>query len=132
MQSVQCSACAKAQNNSRRLGVDHAGVKAMVRLLSEGLVWIKLSGLANISDLSPTYDDARSLHEVLLAANPEQLVWGSDWPHTKPAPAPTTRPDTAALLRLFHEWTPRDADRRRMLTLNPMRLYGLRAAPATA
>ena len=112
-----------------RLGADHAGVKAMVRLLSEGRVWIKLSGLANISDLGPTYDDARSLHEALLAANPEQLVWGSDWPHTKPAAA---RPDTGALLRLFHEWTPQDADRRRVLTLNPMRLYGLRAAPATA
>ena len=57
----------------------------MVRLLSEGRIWVKLSGLANISDLGPTLEDARAIHEALLAANPEQLVWGSDWPHTKPA-----------------------------------------------
>jgi predicted TIM-barrel fold metal-dependent hydrolase len=104
------------------LGASHPGIRAMVHLLSQGRVWVKLSGLANISDLGPTYDDARAVHEALLAANPQQLIWGSDWPHTK-----TTglRPHADALLRLFHEWTPAEADRRRVLTLNPMQLYRL-------
>lgn len=108
-----------------RLGAAHAGIESLVRLLSEGRIWVKLSGVANISDLGPTYDDARPVHEALLAANPEQLVWGSDWPHTKPA---GDRPHADALLRLFHQWTPAEADRRRILTLNPMRLYRLPAA----
>jgi 2-pyrone-4,6-dicarboxylate lactonase len=111
-----------------RLGATHAGIEAMVRLLSEGRIWVKLSGLANISDLAPTYDDARAIHEALLAANPEQLVWGSDWPHTKPT---GERPQSAALLQRFHEWTPSDADRRRVLVLNAMRLYGLGIATST-
>jgi predicted TIM-barrel fold metal-dependent hydrolase len=107
------------------LGAQHAGVQALVRLLCEGRIWVKLSGVANISDRHPTYDDARRVHEALLAANPEQLVWGSDWPHTKPA---GTRPHAAALMALFHAWTPAQADRRRILTLNPRRLYRLASA----
>jgi 2-pyrone-4,6-dicarboxylate lactonase len=112
-----------------RLGAAHAGVKALVRLLSEGRVWVKLSGVANISDRGPTYDDARAIHDALLAANPEHLVWGSDWPHTKPAGA---RPCTSALLQLLHEWTPVEADRRRILTLNPARLYRVPATRPSA
>jgi predicted TIM-barrel fold metal-dependent hydrolase len=113
-----------------RLGATHAGVKALVRLLSEGRVWVKLSGLANISDAGPAYDDARAVHDALLAANAEQLVWGSDWPHTKPAGA---KPSTPALLQLFHEWTPAEADQRRILTLNPARLYRLPStSPSTS
>jgi len=101
------------------LGAQHAGIEAMTQLLCEGRVWVKLSGVANISDAAPTYDDAQRVHEALLAANPQQLIWGSDWPHTKPAGIP---PDTAALLRLFHAWTPK-RDTERILCTNPARLY---------
>jgi len=111
-----------------RLGAAHGGVAAMVRLLAEGRIWVKLSGLANISELAPTFDDARAIHVALLAANPEQLVWGSDWPHTRPAGA---KPHTDALLRLFNDWTPSRADRRRVLSLNPDRLYRLNAPART-
>ncbi len=38
-----------------------------------------------------------------LAVGPDRLLWGSDWPHTKPS---GTRPSTAALVRLFQAWTP--------------------------
>lgn len=104
-----------------RLGWRHAGIEALTRLLSEGQVWVKLSGVANISDAAPTYGDAQRVHEVLVAANPQQLIWGSDWPHTKPSGPP---PDTAALLRLLHLWTP-ERDRDRILRENPARLYQL-------
>lgn len=113
-----------------RLGAAHAGIQALVRLLGEGTVWVKLSGLANLSEMAPGYDDARAVHEALLAANPQQLVWGSDWPHTKPA---GSRPQTGALLRLLREWTPVPIDRERILCNNPARLYRLpRVKPAGA
>ena len=104
------------------LGAGHAGIEAMRALLGEGTIWVKLSGVANISDKAPGYEDAREIHEVLLATNPERLLWGSDWPHTKLS---GTAPDSAALLRLFHDWTPRRQDRDRILDRNPRLLYRL-------
>ncbi|ACB32985.1 putative hydrolase [Leptothrix cholodnii SP-6] len=91
--------------------------------MTGGPVWVKLSGIANISDAAPGYDDVRAIHEVLLAARPERLLWGSDWPHTKPA---GTRPQTDALLRLFQEWTP-PGQHTAILSTNAARLYRLDA-----
>lgn len=102
------------------LGTRHEGFDTLRQLLSEGRVWVKLSGLANISQAGPAYEDARVVHDALLAANPERLVWGSDWPHTRPA---GPEPDTRALLQLFFDWTPRVSDSDRILTRNPALLY---------
>jgi predicted TIM-barrel fold metal-dependent hydrolase len=102
------------------LGTAHAGLQALERLLGDGVVWVKLSGVANLSHAAPRYDDARAVHERLLAAAPERLVWGSDWPHVKPA---GERPDTAALLDLFRAWTPQPWHGR-ILRDQPARLYG--------
>lgn len=85
------------------LGAGHEGVRALVRLLQEGPVWAKLSGMANLSDTAPGYADVRPIHDVLVDAAPHRLVWGSDWPHTRPT---GERPTTAALWRLFEAWTP--------------------------
>lgn len=84
-----------------RLGASHEGVRALARLMREGPVWVKLSGIANVSDAAPGYEDARAVQEALVEAAPGRLVWGSDWPHTRPA---GERPSTAALVALFREW----------------------------
>jgi predicted TIM-barrel fold metal-dependent hydrolase len=107
-------------------GNDHPGFRALCRLLADGHVWVKLSGVANMSSAAPDHDDVRGLHEALLAANPEQLVWGSDWPHTRPSGA---TPRTAHLLRLLLAWTPSPADRERILQRNPQALYQWDPAP---
>lgn len=106
------------------LGARHAGIEAMRSLLADGTIWVKLSGVANISDRPPGYEDAHAIHELLLATNPERLLWGSDWPHTKPS---GIAPDSVALLGLFHDWTPRRQDRERILSINPGLLYRLGA-----
>lgn len=85
------------------LGAGHAGIRCLAHLMQHGPVWVKLSGAANISAMAPDYPDARAVHDALLAAAPDRVVWGSDWPHTKPS---GQRPDSAELVRLFHQWTP--------------------------
>jgi 2-pyrone-4,6-dicarboxylate lactonase len=102
-----------------RLGARHDGIRTLVRLMRDGQVWVKLSGIANISDQAPSYGDARAVHEALLDAAPGRLVWGSDWPHTKPGARP---PDTSSLLQLFRAWTP-EALHERILCANAMSLY---------
>lgn len=85
------------------LGARHGGIDALIQLLWDGPVFVKLSGIANISEASPGYEDARVVHDALLAARPDRLLWGSDWPHTRPSGA---RPSTASLVGLFQAWTP--------------------------
>lgn len=100
-------------------GVSGAGFQALRRYLSEGRLWVKLSAAYRISDRYPDYDDVRPLHEALLEANPDQLLWGSDWPHPRLA---ANMPDDGHLLDLFNAWTP-EALRRTILVENPARLY---------
>jgi 2-pyrone-4,6-dicarboxylate lactonase len=86
-----------------RHGADHEGIRCLTKLMRDGPVWVKLSGVANLSEAGPLFEDARPIHEALLAAAPERVVWGSDWPHTKPI---GDRPQTTALWKLFASWTP--------------------------
>ena len=104
-----------------QLGATHPGIGALAELMKSGPVWVKLSGIANISSAAPGYEDARAVHEALLAAAPERLVWGSDWPHTKPA---GEKPDTAALLQRFRAWTP-PATQELIQRTNALALYRL-------
>jgi predicted TIM-barrel fold metal-dependent hydrolase len=104
-----------------RAGIGSAGFQSLLRLLGDGGCWVKLSGAHRISRNPPDYPDARPFCEALVAANPEQLVWGSDWPHPR---MEDEMPDAGHLLDLFVEWTPNEATRRRILVTNPARLYG--------
>jgi|GEM_PF-4853575 len=46
----------------------------------------------------PNYAEARPFHNALIAANPHNLVWGTDWPHPPPE-GPV--PDATQLLQAF-------------------------------
>lgn len=108
-------------NTDARLGPDHASFATLLALLSDGVVWVKLSGAYRVSTDYPDYPDAAALQQALVAENPEQLVWGTDWPH--PQMRPETMPDDGHLYDLFASWTPDPALQRRILVENPCRLY---------
>ena len=105
-----------------RRGVADKNFQALLRLVGEGHVHVKVSAPYRISTQYPDYPDARSFHEALIRANPERLMWGTDWPH--PSIAAEVMPDDGNLLDLFHAWTPDSADRRRILVETPARLFG--------
>lgn len=102
------------------LGTSASGFQALLRLLGAGGCWVKLSGAHRVSRASPDYPDARAFHEALVATNPDQLVWGSDWPHPR---MEGEMPNAGHLLDLFNEWTPDEAIRCRILSDNPAKLY---------
>jgi predicted TIM-barrel fold metal-dependent hydrolase len=97
------------------------GFQALLRLLGDGGCWVKVSGAHRLSARAPDYDDARPFHEALVRANPDRLVWGSDWPHPR---MDGEMPDAGHLYELFHAWTRDEATRYRILVTNPAALYG--------
>jgi predicted TIM-barrel fold metal-dependent hydrolase len=107
-----------------RLGTGDPGFQSLLRLLGEGGCWVKLSGAHRISEQAPDYPDARAFQQALVRTNPEQLVWGTDWPHPR---MHGEMPDAGHLLDLFQEWTPDAETRRRILVSNPALLYGFPA-----
>jgi D-galactarolactone isomerase len=86
-------------------------------LLQSGRGWVKLSSPYSLDQADPFR--VRDLARALVAAAPERLVWGTNWPH----PNAERIPDDAALLDALAEWAPEEATRRAVLVDNPARLY---------
>jgi 2-pyrone-4,6-dicarboxylate lactonase len=104
-----------------RAGTSSPGFQSLLRLVGDGGGWVKLSGAHRLSMQAPDYADVRPFHDALLRANPERLMWGTDWPHPR---IEGDMPDAGRLLDLFQQWTPDHETRRRILAANPARLYG--------
>jgi predicted TIM-barrel fold metal-dependent hydrolase len=107
-----------------RAGTGTPGFQSLVRLVGEGGCWVKMSGAHRLSTRAPDYPDARPFHEALVRANPDRLIWGTDWPHPR---IEGDMPNAGHLLDLFNDWTPDAAVRRKILVDNPARLYGFPA-----
>lgn len=101
-------------------GLSDPAFNAILAALREGWLWVKLV-LCRVSQDLPDYADARPFHDALVAANPERVIWGSDWPHLRLA---ERAPDIGHLLDLFADWVPDAELRRRILVDNPRQLYG--------
>jgi len=105
-------------------GADDAGFRRLLKLLEGGRCWVKLTGTYRITGrLRLPYDDVTPLARALIAARPDRMIWGTDWPHphirTKVEP-----PDDATMFDQFMDWAGDDATRRAILVENPARLYG--------
>jgi predicted TIM-barrel fold metal-dependent hydrolase len=115
------------------LGVSQAGFAVLVKLIRSGKAYAKISAAYRISDHAPEYPDVTPLAQALIAANPQRVLWGTDWPHPDSSRVPGRRSlDIAPLLqiddgRLFNQlpvWAPDANLLRTILVENPARLYG--------
>jgi predicted TIM-barrel fold metal-dependent hydrolase len=103
-----------------RHGTQNPGFQALLRAIGGGKFWAKLSGTYRLGATPPDYVQAKPFNDALVAANPDNLVWGTDWPHPRPE-GPV--PDAQRLIDVFLEWTPSAALRQAILADNPARLY---------
>lgn len=109
---------------------------ALLRLMASGKVYVKLSAAHRIG---PADDgtSARLLARALIAANPERVLWGSDWPHTSSSRSqrqpdrvePFEAVDDGLALRRLAHWTSA-REREQILVGNPAALYDF-ARPST-
>ena len=102
-------------------GIDHPGFEALRRLMRDGACWVKLSGAYRLTDAQAPYPDVAPLARSLIAANPDRVVWGTDWPHPAYGGA---MPDDAALVDSAAEWTADEAIRRKLFAENAAAFYG--------
>jgi len=99
-------------------GIEEPGFACLLSLVSSGHAWVKLCAYRNLL-AAADFESGKAFHDALLRANPQRLLWGSDWPHLRVTPAP----DTAALLGTFKRWTASDALAAQILVSNPAALY---------
>lgn len=102
-------------------GVTSPAFQALQRLVSRDNVWAKIMGPYFVSMNAPLYPDVTPMARALVAAAPERIVWGTDWPHPG---ARALMPEDALLADLLAEWVPDERQRHRVLVENPARLYG--------
>ena len=115
------------------LGVQQPGFPELVELVGSGKAYVKISGAYRASKLAPDYPDVVPLARALIAANPDRVVWGTDWPHPSGATPPGGKPtdvtpmfqiDDGLLMNQLAVWAPDPAIRKKILVDNPARLYG--------
>lgn len=101
------------------LGLETKGNDALKRLLADGHAYTKLSALYRFTDQD---DSAKALIETLATANPERILWGSDWPHLMLNGV--KMPDATQQLNTVLDALSNSATQHRLFTSNPARLYG--------
>lgn len=125
------------------VGLDAPAVKLMLELLAEDQIWVTMSGVERLlpqgtDPAAPDFVDTWRRHleaidervRALVAVRPQNLLWGSDWPHVGlRVPAP----DGAEARARLDRWVPDPGLRRQILVDNAVRRYGFSAweGPAT-
>jgi predicted TIM-barrel fold metal-dependent hydrolase len=114
-------------------GMGQPGFSDLVELVRSGKAYVKISGAYRASTEAPDYRDVAPFAKALIAANPDRILWGTDWPHpnsTTPEGHDKTEVtalfqiDDGALLNQLAVWAPDAAIRKKILVDNPVRLYG--------
>ncbi len=102
-------------------GAGQGGFQQLLDLLrhGEGRAWVKLTGIYRVST-APGFADVDPMVAALIAAAPDRLIWGSDYPHLSFA----DKVGTVTLFNLLDRWAPGEATKRKILVENPARLFG--------
>ncbi|MET4206613.1 putative TIM-barrel fold metal-dependent hydrolase [Bradyrhizobium sp. LA2.1] len=115
------------------LGLEQPGFSDLIALVKSGKAYVKISGAYRSSNLAPDYQDMVPYARALIAANPDRIVWGTDWPHPDSSPVEGRKPTDIApfyqiedgrLLNQLPVWAPDAEVRKKILVDNPARLYG--------
>jgi predicted TIM-barrel fold metal-dependent hydrolase len=115
------------------LGLQQPGFADLLDLIKSGSAYIKISGAYRASTKGPDYPDVVPFAKAVIEANPDRVLWGTDWPHPNSTPHPGGKPtdvlplfqiDDGRLLNQLQVWAPDPAIRKKILVDNPARLYG--------
>jgi len=101
-------------------GLDQEPFRVLLDFMKNQNTWVKVCGAERVSSKGPPFDDAVPFARALIAAAPDRILWGTDWPH----PNVKIMPNDGDLVDLFPLMAPEPELQRRILVDNPARLYG--------
>ena len=104
-------------------GAKQKGYQEFLTLVNDGSkrCWVKLTGIYRFST-DPTFNDVKPFAEAMIAMAPDQLIWGSDFPHL----SFHDKVGTIGLYNKLGEWATDAPMRKRILVDNPARLFGFK------
>jgi len=105
------------------LGLAQPALRWILDRLTDGHWWVKLSNGNRDSAMESGWDDAIPFAKAFIAAAPDRMIWGTDWPHT--GWRKQRMMNDAELVELLYRYVDKDDDLlRRILVINPARLHG--------
>ena len=110
-------------------GLEQPAFQLLLDLLKDQKFWVKVTGADKLcrSDVHSYFGlpfvDVIPFARALIAAAPNRIIWGTDWPHSNNF-APGKTPNDGDLLELLAQFAPDEATRRKILVDNPAALYG--------
>jgi predicted TIM-barrel fold metal-dependent hydrolase len=113
-------------NANEELGVQQPGFSDLVDLVRSGKAYVKISVTAGPRK---NYGYFTPLAQMLIAANVDRIVWGTNWPHPNSVGGSTTKVsplwqvDDGLVLNLLPVWAPDAGVRKKILVDNPAKLY---------
>jgi predicted TIM-barrel fold metal-dependent hydrolase len=110
-------------------GLDQPGFQLLLDLMKLGHVWVKVSGADKICETTVhsyfglPFVEVTPFARAIIAAAPNRVLWGTDWPHSNNF-APGHTPNDGDLLDLLALFAPDEQTRKKILVDNPTALYG--------
>ena len=102
-------------------GLQQAAFQTLLGFMKQPNFWVKVCGAERVSSMGPPFTDAVPFAQALIAAAPERILWGTDWPHPNVG---KHMPNDGDLVDLFPLMAPDPALQKQILVDNPARLYG--------
>jgi predicted TIM-barrel fold metal-dependent hydrolase len=102
-------------------GLEQKPFKVLLEWMKNDRFWVKVCGPERVSSMGPPFTDAVPFARALIAAAPERILWGTDWPHPNVG---KHMPNDGDLVDLFAQMAPTAELQRKILVENPARLYG--------
>lgn len=105
------------------LGLEHPDFQRICDLLrNRPDTWIKVGCLERLSKQEPPlYKDVVPFSRYLVENFPDQVLWGTDWPHPN---MHSHMPDDGALVDNIVNIAPTEELQQKLLVTNPAKLYG--------
>lgn len=113
-------------------GVNEPGFDSLIELVGSGKAYVKISATSLFATDPPHFAGYAAMAKALIAANPDRILWGSNWPHPGARTPgyvitdlmPWRDIDDAVVLNLLPAWEPDATVRKKILVDNPARLFG--------